>query len=390
MSDAPLYFDHNATSPLAAGVFEAMRPYLQEAYHNPSSASETARPVRVAIEEARRATAALLGAKRSDQVRFTSGGTESIHAAFFSACHGGPHGNRRRIGIGGAEHSATQGAAQRWSEAGYRVSTLPVDGRGCLALGDLQSFLDEGDVAFVSILAANNETGAQQDLTGFAEAIVAAGARWHVDAVQMPGKSPIPEGAWGAHWLSISGHKFGAPKGIGALYSADSDQQPCWLAGGGQEHQQRGGTENVAGIVGLGVAAQQARERAEDGPRRAAWAALRDRLESRLCAAIPGAYVHASGGPRVPNTTFVCLPGLPAEFLLPMIEQGGLLASAGSACDATHWKPSPVLLAMGVDPEHASASLRLSLGPETTQEQVDRAVEILIQAHAWLRPGEAS
>ncbi len=390
MSDTPLYFDHNATSPLAPGVLEAMIPYWQEVYHNPSSASETSRPVRVALASARREVAQLMGAASPDSIRFTSGGTESIHAAFFSACLQGPQGERRRICIGAAEHSATHGAAQRWQQAGYRVELLPVDDLGTVALDTLDRALSQGDVAFVSLLAANNETGALQDLTGFGSAIHGAGARWHVDAVQVPGKVPIPEGAWGADWASISGHKLGAPKGIGALYSAAPQEQPPWLAGGGQEAQARGGTENVAGIVGLGVAARLALERAERERTEGTLAALRDRLERSLLQALPGAYVHSQGGPRVPNTSFVCLPGLPAEFLLPMVEQGGLLVSAGSACDANHWKPSPVLLAMGVKPEEASASLRLSLGPETTQAQVDRAAEILVQAYRWLQPGQAS
>ncbi|MCB9908273.1 MAG: cysteine desulfurase [Planctomycetes bacterium] len=385
-SIGPLYLDYNATSPLAPGVLEAMLPFLREEYHNPSSASEAARPIRQAVEVARRGVAELVGARQPNQIVFTSGGTESIHAAFHMALATGNE--RRKIVLSSVEHSASKGAAQTWQERGYEVLALPVDSQGLPHLDLLEETLAASPVALVSWILANNETGVVlPDPQDFAERVHRHGARLHVDAVQAPGKLPLHAQDWQVDWLSVSGHKFGAPKGVGALYERVPSPSSPWLQGGGQESGRRGGTENVASVVGLGAAALRAHLQANDPTFLSQWEALRDRLEQTVLEAIPGAGIHGQAAQRVPNTTFLSIPGQPAELLLPLLEGEGLLCSAGSACDANHWAPSPVLLALGVPPEVAAGSLRLSLGPQTNQVEIDRAAEILIRVFRWLAQG---
>ena len=359
---APLYLDHNATAPLASGVLQAMLPFLEQQHFNPSSDYGPALAVREAVEKARQQVAGLLCAGQAAQVCFTSGGTESIHAAFHRALSDPETGGRTdSILISAVEHSATKGAAKLWAQRGFQIFTLPVDRAGQINLDDLARSLQEHRPRLVSNLLANNETGVIQDTDGWAECIHNAGALWHVDAVQVPGKLALDATELGADFVSISGHKFGAPKGIGALFLRETPSAMTWLAGGGQERGLRGGTENVAGIVGMGYAAERASGQILDTAGLAACADVRNKLESLILGALPGSRVHGAGGPRVPNTTQLYLPGCPSEYLLPLLEAKGILASAGSACDATHHAPSEVLIAMGCTPDEAACSLRLSL-----------------------------
>ncbi|MCA9000858.1 MAG: cysteine desulfurase [Planctomycetes bacterium] len=375
---APLYLDHNATTPLAPGVLEAMLPFLEQQPFNPSSDTGPALLVRKALETARQQVAQLVGADRPQGIVFTSGGTESIHAAFHHALEDKPPGSS--VLITAVEHSATRGAAKLWAARGFPTQVLPVESNGQVPFAALEEALERHRPALVSSILANNETGVIQDVQGWAERIHGAGALGHVDAIQAPGKLSIDAKSLGVDWLSISGHKFGGPKGTGALYQREPRTESTWLAGGGQERGLRGGTENVAGLIGLGWAAQSACARAGSGQDLETLAASRDRLEGGILAGVPGAQVAGAQSPRVSNTTQLLLPECPSEFLLPMVEDEGLLASAGSACDATHHAPSQVLLAMGFPAEQAGCSLRLSLPPEIDPLEVDRAVEIVVQA----------
>ncbi|MEZ6005057.1 MAG: aminotransferase class V-fold PLP-dependent enzyme [Planctomycetota bacterium] len=388
MAESPLYLDYNATAPLAPGVREVLAPFLGADFHNPSSLSQPAQKVRGAVHEARLAVARLMGAQGPDRITFTSGATESIHAAFHAAACARPDG---ALVIGAAEHSASKGAAQFWAALGRRIVTVPVDADGRIEVPTLQRILAEnGPIALVSLIYANNETGALQPLEGLADCIHGAGALWHLDTVQAPGKVPLACAAWQVDYASISGHKFGAPKGSGALYHAPGAPVPHWQTGGGQEQGRRGGTENVAAIAGLGAAARLAAERVQDPGNAARLAAARDTFETELLHRVPQACVHAGGVPRVGNTSFVGLPGTPAEYLLPLLEQEGVLVSAGSACDASHHAPSPVLLAMGVPEDLASSSLRLSFGPEHGPDEGRRAAEGVAQAWTWMAPPQAA
>ncbi|MDF1838728.1 MAG: aminotransferase class V-fold PLP-dependent enzyme, partial [Planctomycetota bacterium] len=288
------------------------------------------------------------------------------------------------IAISAVEHSATKGAARLWAERGFETHKLPVDSAGQVTLAALEELLDREQPALVSTILANNETGVIQNMEGWADRIHGSGARWHVDAVQAPGKLPFHADRLGADWISISGHKFGSPKGVGALYLRETPKSVGWLDGGGQERGMRGGTENVAGIVGMGHAAEHALAQVQDTQGLEDLAQARNRLEAHVLRALPGSRVHGSESPRVPNTTQLYLPGCPSEILLPLLEAEGLLASAGSACDATHHAPSEVLLAMGVPESEASCSLRLSLPFRPNPGDLDLAAAAIVRASQLL------
>ncbi len=376
---APLYLDHNSTAPLGCGVLQAMLPFLERQHFNPSSDCGPALKVRESMEIARQQMARLVGAEQGKQIVFTSGGTESTHAAFHWAL-GDQDPTKQAVAISSVEHSATKGAARVWQERGFEICMLKVDTSGQISEDTLSHLLNKKRPALVSTILANNETGVIQDFQGWAERMHAAGAIWHVDAVQAPGKLALDVTALGADLVSFSGHKFGAPKGVGALFLRQAPTGAPWLAGGGQERDRRGGTENVPGIIGLGKAAENALEQVQNGAGLQALSDLRDRLEAQIIEGVPGSRVHGSKSPRVPNTTQICLPGCPSEFLLPLLEAEGVLASAGSACDATHHAPSEVLLAMGCTPEEAACSLRLSLPFDADPETLEAAALTIVRA----------
>ena len=369
-----VYLDHNATTPVAPEVVEAMLPWLAERFHNPSSPYPAGERAADAVRAARSEVARLVGARSPDEIVFTSGGSEAISAAFASA-HA-RRGSRRRIVLSSVEHSAVLRNAERLEALGCERVTIGVDGDGCLDREALFRAIDER-VLLVSLMLANNETGVLTDLAGVGAACREAGATFHLDAVQGPGKLPVDLPATGADLASLSAHKLHGPKGVGALWiRAGTGFEPL-VRGGPQEGGRRAGTENVPGIVGFGRAAALARAHVSDPAALARVAALRDRLEAGILAAAPGARVHGAGAPRLGNTTNVHLPGFEARTVLLLLAELGVEASAGSACNAARSGPSPVLLAMGAPEEEAARSLRFSLGRGTGEAEIETALGAL-------------
>ncbi|MES0874383.1 cysteine desulfurase family protein [Sinimarinibacterium thermocellulolyticum] len=371
----PTYLDHNATTPLDARVLEAMLPYLSGPYGNASSLHRFGRAARDAVERAREQVAALVGCQPGEIV-WTSGGTEANNLAV----KGVAAVRRGRLLYGATEHPAVMEAAL--ALAGERdVAAVAVDAQGIVDWSALAAQLAQGPVALVALMRANNETGVVQDLARAAALVHEAGAWLHVDAVQAAGRIAVDFRALGADLMSLSSHKLYGPKGIGALVRrAEVDLVPLHH-GGPQEKGLRGGTENVAAIVGFGVAAELARQELERRTRHTL--ALRERLEAGL-ATLPGVRVFAAGVERLPNTVQFALPGFDGEALLMQLDRKGFAVSSGSACASGKHEPSHVLLAMGVEPEIARGAIRVSLGVDNTAEQIDAFVETLRALHASL------
>ncbi|HEU5002068.1 MAG TPA: cysteine desulfurase family protein [Actinomycetota bacterium] len=369
------YLDYAATTPVLDAVVEEMLPFLRSAFGNPSSVYAVGREAKKGLEEARERTAAAIGAEPSEIV-FTAGGTEAdnlaIKGAAFRARAMRPNANH--VITAAVEHHAVLHAAEWLEKQGFRVTFLPVNGDGVVDLDALRRALGP-ETALVSLMLANNEVGTLQPVAeaaalahGHSRALV------HTDAVQALGKVPVDVGALGVDLASFAAHKIGGPKGTGALYVRRKTPLEAILHGGGQERDLRSGTPNVAGIAGMGVAAEMAAaEVAAEGPR---LAALRDRLQAGV-AALPAVTVNGAGAPRVPGTVNVCIEGVEGESLLLMLDAKGVAASSGSACTSGSLEPSHVLLAMGVRPELAHGSLRLSLGRASTDEDVDTVLEVL-------------
>ena len=378
---ALLYADHHATTPLDPDVFEAMRPWLAGLTGNPSSVHGPGRAAREAVEKARDEVAVLLNADAAGIV-FTSGGTEADNLAVRGgarAAHAADAG-RRNVLFSSAEHAAVREAALALSPEGFAPLELPVDARGA----PRDAAPADGATALVSVILANNETGAVFDgLPSFAASARKAGALVHTDAVQAAGKIPVDAAALGVDLLSIAAHKFGGPKGAGVLWVRPGVKVFPLAAGGGQERGRRGGTENVAALAGLGEAARLARRRlAAEGAR---LAALRDRLETGLLAAVPLARVNAAGGARLPTASSVVFPGAEAETLVAALDLEGIAVSAGSACHAGTTAPSRVLLALGLSAADAKSTLRISFGRPSTEEDVDRLLEAVPRVVARAR-----
>ena len=368
---AVLYADHYATTPMDPEVLEAMRPWLTGLAGNPSSVHGPGRAARAAVERARQEVGALLHADPAGVV-FTSGGTEADNLAVRGGARAARESDpgRREVLFTAAEHAAVREAALALAPEGFVPRELPVDDRGvprdARAAGPA--------TALVSAILANNETGAVfEGLPAFAAAARAAGALVHTDAVQAAGKMPVDAAALGVDLLAITAHKFGGPKGAGALWVRPGVRVAALAAGGGQERGRRGGTENVPAIVGLGEAARLARGRLEEEAARLA--ALRDRLEAGLKAAVPGVLVNAAGGRRLPSATSAVFPGVESETLVAALDLEGIAVSAGSACHAGTTAPSRVLLALGLSPADAKATLRFSFGRTTVPEDVERLLD---------------
>jgi cysteine desulfurase len=373
------YFDHNATTRVAPEVLEAMLPFLTERWGNPSSAYRFGRQVARHVEEARVQAAALIGADPCDVV-FTSGGTESINAALQSALRVNP--GKRHVLTTAVEHSATLKFCQQLQRRGYAVTFLPVESDGSLDLHLLEQSI-RPDTAIVSVMWANNETGVLFPVEEVAALSRSKGVLCHTDAVQMPGKGAIDVRAMGVDALSLSAHKFYAPKGVGLLYlRAGTPFQP-YVIGGSQERARRGGTENVAGIVGLGRAAELARANLAEAGQRVR--ALRDRLEREVLRRVPGTSRNGAREPRLPNTTNIAFAGIEAEGVLLALDEIGVCVSGGSACTAGSGAPSHVLTAMGLSPARARGSVRFSLGLDNTAEELDYLLAHLPSVIARLR-----
>lgn len=363
------YLDHNATSPVRPEVAAAVARAL-ELPGNPSSIHAEGRAARHALQTARAQLAALVGA-RPEQVAFTSGGTEAANAVLSGALRKAGLPAPTRLMISATEHPCVAAGHRFAAEA---IEVLPVDGAGLLRLDVLAARLDacRGESVLVSVHAANNETGVVQPLAEIVRLARAHGSTLvHSDAVQAVGKIPLDVAALGLDALTLSGHKFTAPKGVGALVLADGvSLEAAFLRGGGQEARLRGGTENLPGIVGMGEAAAIARA-ALDGEA-ARLAGLRDALEARLRARVPDIVVFGEGAPRLPNTLSFALPGLEAATALIALDLAGLSVSSGSACASGKVARSPVLAAMGVSPALAAGALRVSFGWNSRPEDLER------------------
>lgn len=375
-----IYLDHNATTPLCDEAWEAMLPFLRENWANPSSGYRFARRAREAVQTAREQVAALIGAA-AEEIVFTSGGTESSNAAIRSAV--AVHPERRHLVTCATEHDATLRPCEELAARGYEVTVLPVDAEGRIDLADYEAALRPGQTACVSLMWANNETGLVHPIAEAAAMAHERGIFFHTDAVQAAGKVPILLSSTHVHCASLSGHKLHAPKGVGVLYvSATSRFHPS-LLGGGQEGGRRSGTLNVAGIVGLGAAAEAARRHVESDVM--TLAARRDRFEGELVRRVPGVHRHSAQAPRLPNTSNFRLEGVDAQGALILLDTQGLCVSSGSACATGSIKPSHVLTAMGLASRPARETLRVSLARTTTDQEIDAALVALENAVSKLR-----
>lgn len=372
-----VYMDANATTPLLPEVFEAMRPYYTERFGNASSVHSFGQQARGAVEQARMAVAAFLHCRPAEIV-FTSGGTESDNLALFGATKPGDHLITTQI-----EHHAVIHAAERLAQCGRKVTFLPVNAEGVVDPDDVRQAI-QPNTRLISVMMANNETGAVQPVAEIGAIAAEAGVQFHTDAVQAAGKLPLDVEKIGCHLLSISGHKIHAPQGIGVLFvRKDTKIEPLFY-GGTHERQRRAGTENLAGIVGLGKAAELARKGIEEGvPKNLS--ALRDRMEREIIERVGDAGAHSQQAARVWNTTNLWFDHLEGEALVISLDLKGLAVSGGSACASGASEPSHVLTAMRVPAARARASLRFSLSKMTTAEDVDFAVEIVPKAVAKLR-----
>jgi cysteine desulfurase len=365
-----IYLDHNATTPLAPEALEAMLPFLREDYGNASSLHWFGQRARAAAEEARAQVAALIGAEPSEVV-FTGSGSESDNMALRGVAARAKK-PRHRIVTSAVEHHAVIRTTAAMRDEGQPVELLGVDAEGRVDPDEARERVDER-TALVSVMLANNETGVLQPVREMARLAHEHGALVHCDAVQAAAKVPVDVGELDVDLLTLSAHKIYGPKGVGGLYVRRGTAIAPLVRGGSQERNRRAGTVNVAGVVGFGAAAALARERLEHDAARLR--ELRDRLEVQLLA-LAGASRNG-GEPRVPNTTSVSFDGCDAEALLMTLDLEGVAVSTGAACAAGGVEPSHVLKAMGLPPERVESSLRLSLGRATTEEEVDRAAEII-------------
>jgi len=374
----PAYLDHAATTPLRPQAYEAMRPWLTERYGNPSGAHAFARAARTAIDDARDVVAGCLGADAGEVV-FTGGGTEADNLAVLGALQPRPG----AIVTTGAEHHAVLHAA---SASGVEVRVVPVTAEGVVDLDALAAALD-GDVSVVSVMLVNNEVGAITPLADVARLVRQRARRavLHTDAVQAVPWLDVAAAAAPADLVSVSGHKFGGPQGVGALIVRRATSVAPVIHGGGQERDRRSGTHNVAGIAGLAAALDTTTARRDLEVARVA--ALRDRLADALVAAVPGTVETGRRSGKVAGNAHLRFPGVEAEALLVLLDDAGIAASAGSSCTSGAMEPSHVLIAMGVPAGEALGSVRFSLGATTTDADVDLAVKAVPDALRRLRAG---
>jgi cysteine desulfurase len=370
-TDRIIYLDNNATTPLDPAVIEEMLPFLTDCYANPSSGYAFAAKARKALNLARERVAALLGCEPTEIV-FTSGGTESNNAVINSALQFGPRG--KHIVTTAVEHSAVLRPCQELAKRGCDITFLGVDRDGNLKFAELQAAL-RPETALVSIMWANNETGVLFPVEKIAEICHHKGVPFHVDAVQAVGKIPMRLRDMAIDFLSLSAHKLHGPKGVGALYLKKATRFSPLIAGGGQENGRRGGTENVASIVGLGKAAELALKYLSDGKSRLR--SMRDRFENAILETVTGVSVNGGGAPRIPNTCSLSFQGIESSAALLLLDRHGICCSAGSACRSGSQEASHVLRAMNPGGDDARRSLRFSLGRFNTEAQIDRAIQIL-------------
>ncbi|HET9838389.1 MAG TPA: cysteine desulfurase family protein [Candidatus Angelobacter sp.] len=372
-----VYLDNNATTPLLPEVFEAMRPYYLDQFGNASSIHHYGQHARAAVEKARASVAALLNARPAEIV-FTSGGTESDNLGIFGLVQRGDH-----IITSTIEHSAVMNTCKRLEQMGCEVTFVPVGNQGEIYPGNVEAAL-RPNTRLISIMMANNETGVIQPVEEIGKIAEQADVFFHTDAVQASGKIPIDVEKIRCDALSISGHKIHGPQGTGALYLRKGTLIQPLIYGGSHERQRRAGTENLPGIVGLGKAAELAKQwLGVSGP--ADMAKMRDDLQSAVLSAVEDAGVNGFGAPRVPNTTNFWFDHVEGEALVIALDLKGLAVSSGAACSSGAIEPSHVLLAMGLPHQRARASIRVSLGKQTAQEEIDFAARVIPETVARLR-----
>ncbi len=371
------YLDNNATTPLLPAVLDAMQPYFIDQFGNASSIHHHGQQTRAAVERARESVARLLGCRASEIV-FTSGGTEADNLALFGITRPGDH-----IITSTIEHHAVLNACKHLESLGCEVTYVPVDGQALVSPDDVRHAL-RPNTRLISIMTANNETGVLQPLEEIGRIAAEADVYFHTDAVQAAGKVPIDVKNIGCDLLSISGHKIHAPQGVGVLYVRKGTLLQPMLYGGRHERARRAGTENVAGIVGLGKAAELARAGFSNGEVDR-MRELRDHVEQAVLAGIEAVGVNSGGAPRVPNTTNIRFDYIEGEALVIALDLKGVAVSTGAACSSGAIEPSHVLTAMGLSPDQARASLRFSLGKQNTSEDVDLLLSLLSETVARLR-----
>ncbi|MGC2744727.1 MAG: cysteine desulfurase family protein [Candidatus Angelobacter sp.] len=385
-----VYLDNNATTPVLPEVFEAMRPFYLEQFGNASSIHHYGQHARAAVEKARASVAALVNARPAEIV-FTSGGTEADNLGIFGMVQRGDHVITSTI-----EHSAVTNSCKRLEQMGCEVTYVPINARGEIYAGNVEAAL-RPNTRLITIMMANNETGVIQPVEEIGKIAQEADVFFHTDAVQATGKVPINVQKIACDALSISGHKIHAPQGTGALYIKKGTLIQPQMYGGTHERQRRAGTENLPGIVGLGKAAEISKQwlcpstpesggngaLESGGP--AEMAAMRDRLQDAILSAMEDVGVNGEGAPRVPNTTNLWFDHIEGEALVIALDLKGLAVSSGAACSSGAIEPSHVLLAMGLPHQRARASIRISLGKQTTNDDIDFAIKVIPETVARLR-----
>lgn len=359
---------------MAVEVREAMLPWFDELYGNPSGGYRFGKDAKKAINGAREQVASLIEAQ-PEEIIFTSGGTESNNTAIRSAISLRPE--RRALVTSTVEHSAVDEVVRFFEATGYEARFNPVDSEGNLDLDAWSQSLEGDDVAVASLMWANNETGVLSPMEAAADAAKARDVYFHTDAVQALGKVPVSVKNVFVHALSLSAHKFHGPKGVGALYLNRNSRFAPQLLGGGQEGERRSGTENVAGIVGMGVAAVLAERRIADAGK---LAELRDYFEAGVINAIEGVEINGEPANRLPNTSNLSFPGVDGEGLLILLDEAGICCSPGSACSTGAVKPSRIIKAMGFSSSRARSSVRFSLSHLSTREEIDEAIPAIQKA----------
>ena len=368
-----IYLDHNATTPPTTAVIDRMTATLRDDFGNPSSVHHFGQRAKAVIDEARSEVAALIGADPGDVV-FTGGGTEGDNLAIRGVAEALEPTGRKHVIASAIEHEAVLNTLKALARRGWTTTLLSVDESGIVSPDALRSAMTDS-TALVSVMHANNEIGTVQPIAELAAIAKERRALFHTDAVQTAGKIPIDVKALGVDLLSLSAHKFYGPKGVGALWIRRGVRLQTPLTGGKQERSRRAGTENVAGIVGLGVAAREARAKmTAEGTR---LAALRDRLEDGILRGVTGTALNGVRSPRVPNTTNISFDRTEAESLLIALDLEGIAVSTGSACSSGTLEPSHVLKAMGLPAHRTQNSIRFSLGSANTEADIDRVIAVL-------------
>ena len=375
-----VYADNAATTCISQTALDAMMPYLTKQYGNPSSLYAFGQAAKEAIEDARKTVAACINAQPRE-IYFTSGGSEADNQAILSAAKIGARKGKRHLISTAFEHHAVLHTLKKLEKEGFDVTLLPVHEDGVVRIEDLEAAVRD-DTALVTVMFANNEIGTVQPVTEIGTFCRQRNIPFHTDAVQAVGHMPIDVEAMNIDMLSLSGHKFHAPKGVGVLYVKKNFPLMNLIEGGGQERGKRAGTENVAGIVALAAALKESCDTMEENTARIL--PMRDKLISEL-GKIPHSIINGNMEKHVPGTVNICFEGLEGDGLLLMLDQNGICASSGSACNAGSIDPSHVLLAIGVPYELAHGSLRLSIGEYNTVEEIDHIIRVVPQIVEMLR-----